>query len=553
MSGRMRPRTLDRRMETLRFGNLFLALGALLWLLTLSGCAATAGQSADSRSLSVAQQQASRSTSPGPANDADQDGVADSCDECAGTPRAVAVDSFGCPLSLYLHLRVEDSGLPFQEDNTLLGRLRKLAAILQANPGARLFIEAHTDDANTRTLQQRTSQQRADALAALLSEQLGVRKEQVKPIGYGASRPLVSNATPEGRKRNKRIELVIKGFYQRDSKAMARKPAVANPASVKPAAPQKFPEPLTLNFHSGSAAAGDLNSREQQAVAQMADYLRRNPQTALRIEGHTDSIGSEQANLALSEKRARQVYQTLVGTYGVNGARLSVRGYGEQQPVADNATEQGRSQNRRVRLVPYTPQSAPPAQVAYKPLTVPSARQDAPAPGQLAAALTPRKAQAAKSRIPQTRLSQDNAYEIKVSVTKRRLWLYELGANGKKELVRTYVVATPRPGKPAPWGSGEITRIEFDPWWYPTPNIKRDYLRRKGVRLPNSVPPGRRSNPMGKFKIHLSQGSGFRIHGTNAPSQIGRRVSSGCIRMRNADGLEMARALSVGTKVTVVR
>ena len=314
-------------------------------------------------------------------------------------------------------------------------------------------------------------------------------------------------------------------------------------------APTKFPEPLTLRFASGSVAA---NSPDDQALSRVARFLQQHPQTALLIEGHTDSVGSSQSNLSLSEQRARQIYRTLVDNHGAPAGQITIRGYGEERPVADNATIEGRSQNRRVRLVLFSQQPPAGTPTAYTPLTMPPSA----ASSETASADTPqmaRKTPAPQSRIPKTKLSSRSSYEIKVSVNKRRLWLYELGANGKRVLVRTYVVATPRPGKPVPWGEGEITRIEFDPWWYPTPSIKQDYLKRKGVHLPDSVPPGRKSNPMGKFKIYLSHGEGFRIHGTNAPSQIGRRVSSGCIRMHNSDGLEMAHALAVGTKVTVVR
>jgi outer membrane protein OmpA-like peptidoglycan-associated protein len=69
----------------------------------------------------------------------------------------------------------------------------------------------------------------------------------------------------------------------------------------------------------------------------------------LVVEGHTDSLGSEEYNLALSIRRAEAVYRYLVNR-GVPPEIMRIEGFGETQPVADNATEQGRAQNRRVEL-----------------------------------------------------------------------------------------------------------------------------------------------------------------------------------------------------------
>jgi OOP family OmpA-OmpF porin len=70
----------------------------------------------------------------------------------------------------------------------------------------------------------------------------------------------------------------------------------------------------------------------------------------VRVEGHTDSQGSESYNQALSERRANTVLNYLVSN-GIDGDRLSASGFGENSPVADNATAEGRARNRRVDLV----------------------------------------------------------------------------------------------------------------------------------------------------------------------------------------------------------
>ncbi|HEU5360093.1 MAG TPA: OmpA family protein [Candidatus Deferrimicrobiaceae bacterium] len=86
-----------------------------------------------------------------------------------------------------------------------------------------------------------------------------------------------------------------------------------------------------------------------QSLATAADVLVKYPDTYVTVEGHTDSTGSHEYNQSLSERRAMRVRDALVG-YGVPTARLSVRGYGETDPIADNATAEGKQLNRRVQL-----------------------------------------------------------------------------------------------------------------------------------------------------------------------------------------------------------
>lgn len=143
-------------------------------------------------------------------------------------------------------------------------------------------------------------------------------------------------------------------------------------------------------------------------------------------------------------------------------------------------------------------------------------------------------------------------FRIEVSISKCTLWLYEILPDGSKKLVRPFQVATAKPGTPWPKGEGRITGIDFSPWWYPTENMKRQ-ARRIGKRLV-PVPPGSTRNPMGDVKImlsHIEDGGAYRIHGTNQPWLIGKRVSLGCIRMRNEEGLELARTVPVGTVVDI--
>ena len=149
---------------------------------------------------------------------------------------------------------------------------------------------------------------------------------------------------------------------------------------------------------------------------------------------------------------------------------------------------------------------------------------------------------------PAVYVASSPRHVIEIYLGERRLYLYEKQPDGSRRLVRDYVVATPSAEVESPQGWGVVTGIEFEPWWVPTENMKRR-ASKKGRVLPDSVRPGLKSNPMGTFKILLSHGFGFRIHGNNDPRSIGRPVTSGCIRMRNDEGEEMARMIGVGAEV----
>lgn len=81
----------------------------------------------------------------------------------------------------------------------------------------------------------------------------------------------------------------------------------------------------------------------------VADVLKEYNKTSISISGHTDNVGRDDANMKLSQDRANSVGQYLISR-GVAGGRVNAVGYGKSQPIADNSTENGRSQNRRVEI-----------------------------------------------------------------------------------------------------------------------------------------------------------------------------------------------------------
>tara|TARA_R110000823_G_scaffold210224_3_gene340413 strand:+ start:18612 stop:19637 length:1026 start_codon:yes stop_codon:yes gene_type:complete len=83
-------------------------------------------------------------------------------------------------------------------------------------------------------------------------------------------------------------------------------------------------------------------------LSELADFLKRFSDLQVDVEGHTDSIGPDDYNMSLSQRRANAVVDVLVNQYGIARSRLEPKGYGETQPVASNDTKDGRAENRRV-------------------------------------------------------------------------------------------------------------------------------------------------------------------------------------------------------------
>jgi outer membrane protein OmpA-like peptidoglycan-associated protein len=94
-----------------------------------------------------------------------------------------------------------------------------------------------------------------------------------------------------------------------------------------------------------------IKPESRAALADAAQILKDNPTIRVEIQGHTDSQGSDEYNMRLSDGRAGAVVAYLVQNFGIDAGRLVAKGYGETMPIADNSTADGRSLNRRVEFV----------------------------------------------------------------------------------------------------------------------------------------------------------------------------------------------------------
>lgn len=102
---------------------------------------------------------------------------------------------------------------------------------------------------------------------------------------------------------------------------------------------------LAINFENNSA---DVPAEAMGEIKNVADFMQNYPQAKVVIEGYTDNKGDADYNKSLSQRRADAVMQSLVQNYNIGEDRVSAVGYGIENPVADNSTPEGRSENRRV-------------------------------------------------------------------------------------------------------------------------------------------------------------------------------------------------------------
>lgn len=95
----------------------------------------------------------------------------------------------------------------------------------------------------------------------------------------------------------------------------------------------------------------DVKPESEPTLTEISKLLKQNPTLNLYIVGHTDNIGSLNANMNLSQRRAEAVLQALITKHGIDKKRLAAHGVGPLCPAAPNTTEEGRAKNRRVELV----------------------------------------------------------------------------------------------------------------------------------------------------------------------------------------------------------
>ena len=115
---------------------------------------------------------------------------------------------------------------------------------------------------------------------------------------------------------------------------------------------QRVEEGIAVSFDSGilfDFDSSDLRSEARENLRKLAQIMSEDDNTNLMIVGHTDSVGDENYNMGLSERRARSAANYMI-IQGLDRSRVSIEGRGEYEPIDTNETDEGRQQNRRVEV-----------------------------------------------------------------------------------------------------------------------------------------------------------------------------------------------------------
>lgn len=144
------------------------------------------------------------------------------------------------------------------------------------------------------------------------------------------------------------LNVVLGGHLKPAAEVVEVAPVQPAPAPVQPA-PQELTEDLNMELRVFfDTSKSNIKDQYKPEIAKVAEKLNEYPNATARIEGHTDNTGPRALNERLSLARANSVKSALVSEYNIDASRLATQGFAWDQPIADNATKEGRAMNRRV-------------------------------------------------------------------------------------------------------------------------------------------------------------------------------------------------------------
>jgi outer membrane protein OmpA-like peptidoglycan-associated protein len=251
--------------------------------------------------------------------------------------------------------------------------LDRLYKVLKNNPELYVEVAGHTDSIGDNEANLKLSQLRADAIKNYLVNK-GIDPKRFFTVGYGEEFPIAPNTTEEGRKQNRRTEIVIienpkdrkllakeDGYYYKlqrkrqleeeierqrlENERLARKRAEEEKVCL--GLEELSKNTFRITFESGKYV---LSDSVVQQINSIIASLRCPKKYVLTVAGHADSIGKAENNLKLSKFRATVTRDYLI-SQGIDKNKIKAVGYGEVQPFTSNSSPAGRRLNRRVEFI----------------------------------------------------------------------------------------------------------------------------------------------------------------------------------------------------------
>lgn len=224
------------------------------------------------------------------------------------------------------------------------GVIAAIADVLRSCPGAQFEVAGHTDSQGKAEVNRTLSTKRAEAVRNALEEE-DLPLILFRSRGYGAEYPIDDNATEAGRRKNRRIEMTL----FRDAPApleLGETDAQLSPTECA----ARISELLNEEAIEFDVGASQIKPSSQHIIADLADALGQCEGTSFEVSGHTDSLGRADLNRRISSERAEAVREALQAAGLPETVTLSSRGYGSENPIADNSTQEGRALNRRIEM-----------------------------------------------------------------------------------------------------------------------------------------------------------------------------------------------------------
>jgi OOP family OmpA-OmpF porin len=276
--------------------------------------------------------------------DSDGDGVVDSEDMCPETPYGVSVDEFGCPKEdeIFSKQKITIPGDDIFAPNSAMIKIEgkkyldEVILQLQKFTDKKWRIEGHMDSVGDTKSLMTLSYERAKAVLEYFSFFGGLNRENFQVIGMGSNYPLGDNNTEEGRKQNRRIEIVPETTD------------VITDSLTKPE--EEFNQFILRGDDSFESNTATLKELAKILLDEIAAYIKNQPGSRWRIEGYTDNQGSASLQKKITSERAYAIYDYLIAE-GLSADQFTVSGLGSSNPIANNDTQEGRSTNRRILIV----------------------------------------------------------------------------------------------------------------------------------------------------------------------------------------------------------
>lgn len=248
-----------------------------------------------------------------------------------------------------------DQTLFFEQDTktlsaTELAELRKLAEASILNTNKKIFLAGHADLSGKVKSPIYNAELAADRAKSVKAEliKMGVDSDRIVIKSYGFDKQKeAAEALKEQHQLFRKVDVLLLDSEEELQQVLAGDNAPQAQLANNFAQLAPGNSLATLYFRYGST---DLDPTSQDAMNQIANFLIKQPNAQIRIEGHTDAVGPSNVNQQVSLQRANAIKSRMV-SMGVNSGQIQTQGFGESKPLMLNDTEAGRARNRRIEII----------------------------------------------------------------------------------------------------------------------------------------------------------------------------------------------------------